>query len=132
LLIALIDLKYRLVLNLVIYPAILLMLMVHVLALHQNILQVALGGVLAFGMFALVAWLRPSQLGGGDIKLAALVGIAFGFPHVLWVLLGAALASAAFIAYVLVTRQATLKTRMPYAPFLCAGAICGLIIMLVR
>lgn len=130
LLVALIDLKYRLVLNLMVYPAIILMVLVHVLALRQDLLQTVLGGLLAFGMFAVVAWRRPGQLGGGDIKLATLIGITFGFPNVLWALLGAALTSAAFIAYVMFAQHGTLKTRIPYAPFLCTGAICSVLIIL--
>jgi prepilin signal peptidase PulO-like enzyme (type II secretory pathway) len=130
-LVALIDLKYRLVLNFMTYPAIVLLLIIHLLVLRQHSLNIILGGVMAFGIFFLVASLRPGQLGGGDVKLAALIGVAFGFPNVLWALMIAAITSGVFIAYMLFIRHSTLRARIPYAPFLCIGAMSVALITLL-
>lgn len=122
LLIAVIDFKYQLILNIVVYPAILLSLVLQVLLLGHDPRTILVGGMLAFTVFYMVAWLKPGQLGGGDVKLAALLGLTFGFPQVLLVLLmgtGAGGAAAVF----LLSRRAGLQYRMPYAPFLCLGAI---------
>lgn len=122
LLVAVIDLKYRLVLNLLIYPAIVI-----VAVMSDNKAITLMGGTLAFGVFVLTAWLRPGDVGAGDIKLAALLGLAFGFPGVLWALLvGIGSGGVATVALLLGT-DAKLKTRIPYAPFLCLGAAIALI-----
>lgn len=125
LLIVLIDLKYRLVPDILMYPAISATFLFHVLT-QPTILPVLLGGGLAFGIFALTATLKPGQLGGGDVKLAALIGLVFGFPGVLWALLLGAGSGAVFAVGMLLSRHG-LNTQIPYAPFLCMGALVALL-----
>jgi leader peptidase (prepilin peptidase)/N-methyltransferase len=122
LLIAIIDLKYRLVLNAIIYPA-----TVASVAMGHDTRHILLGGFLALGVFALTAWLRPGDVGGGDIKLAALIGFALGFPEVLWALL-VGIGSGGLVAlFLLWTRRGDRQTRIAYAPFLCLGAMVALL-----
>lgn len=129
LLIGLIDIKYRLILDVVVVPTTLLFLIVNVLLLHQIPVHAILGGALAFSIFFLTAWLKPNQLGFGDIKLALMIGVTFGFPGVLWALLVGAGAGGVVAVYMLTTRRGVLTTTVPYAPFLCFGAV---VILLVR
>lgn len=126
LLIALIDLKYRLVLNLMTYPAIILVILAGVLGQPDQLLPILLGGGFAFGIFYLTALLRPGDLGMGDVKLAALLGVLFGFPNVLYALLIGGGVGAA-VALFLLLRQHGTKFTMPYAPFLCVGAVVVLL-----
>jgi prepilin signal peptidase PulO-like enzyme (type II secretory pathway) len=128
LLVAIIDLKYRLILNVMTYPAIVIALGLQLLVLHQNPTMVLLGGVFAFLIFFLTAWLKPGEVGGGDVKLALLIGVTFGFPSVLLALLIGAAVSAVVIVYMLITRRGGLKTGIPYAPFLCVGAMALLLV----
>lgn len=127
LLIAIIDLKYRLVLNLFTYPAIAALLLLHMLILRQNTLSILLGGGVAFSIFYATALLKPGDLGGGDVKLAALIGFAFGFPQVLWALIAGAGTGAVAALYLLLARRNGLKRTIPYAPFLCLGAMVMLL-----
>jgi prepilin signal peptidase PulO-like enzyme (type II secretory pathway) len=124
LLIAIIDLKYRLVLNIVTYPAMAIALLVQTVVLHQNTVNVLLGGALAIAIFAFSAWL--GDLGGGDIKLGTLIGAAFGFPQMLWaLLLGAGVGAVA--AAIMIVRFHPARVTIPYAPFLCLGAMLALL-----
>jgi leader peptidase (prepilin peptidase)/N-methyltransferase len=126
LLIALIDGKYRLVLNVLVFPAIALTLVYHLVTGEQSWTAVLLGGGLALAAFVLAAWLRPGDLGGGDVKLAALIGLIFGFPGVLWpLLLGVGLGGLA-AAYLLL-RGYGRRYHIPYAPFLCLGVFIALL-----
>lgn len=127
LLIALIDIKYRLVLNVVVYPAIILVILAQMFVLRHNMLAVILGGGLAFAIFFLTATLKPGQLGMGDVKLAALIGFTFGFPQVLWAFLVGAGAGAAVAVALLLSRRGGRASTMPYAPFLCLGAMAALL-----
>lgn len=124
-LIALIDWKYRLVLNVVVYPAIVMTFLLAVLVNPQQMQIALIGGAFAFGIFAAVALLKPGDLGGGDVKLAALLGLLFGFPAVLWVLLLGGGSGALVAVYRL--RQPLADRTMPYAPFLCLGALIVLL-----
>jgi Flp pilus assembly protein protease CpaA len=99
------DLLCRWVPNAVVYPAAALAVAVHLAESDLPILAVALGGGLALAVFALAAWLRPGGLGGGDVKLAAVIGLVFGFPGVLWALLVGGALGAAVAAALLVSRN---------------------------
>jgi len=127
LLIAVIDVKHRLVLNVLTYPALAAVLLVHLLILRQNTLSVLLGGILAFSIFFLTAWLKPGDLGFGDVKLAALIGVTFGFPQVLWALMAGAGTGGVVAVYLLTFRRNGMKSQIPYAPFLCLGAVALLL-----
>lgn len=123
LLIAIIDLKYRLVLNVLIYPAIVVLLVLNLVTLPHQTTNILLGGGMAFGIFFLTSWLRPGELGGGDVKLATLIGVAFGFPQMLLALLVGAGVGGIVVIFLLVRRKAGWKSQIAYAPFLCLGAM---------
>ncbi|MCB8985478.1 MAG: prepilin peptidase [Ardenticatenaceae bacterium] len=125
LLIALIDAKYRLVLNVLVYPALALVLSYQITRGPQVWTAVLLGGGLAFAAFMLAAWLRPGDLGGGDIKLSALIGLLFGFPALLWPLL-IGVAAGGLAAGFLLLRGYGRRYHIPYAPFLCLGVLIAL------
>lgn len=126
-LITIMDYKYRVVLNILTYPGVVIALVINVVVLRQPVLPIALGMFFAFGIFYLTAMLRPGGLGGGDIKLATLMGAAFGFPGVLWALIVSAAASAIVIVGMLTIRRGSPRQSIPYAPFLCLGAVIILI-----
>jgi leader peptidase (prepilin peptidase) / N-methyltransferase len=124
LLVTLIDLKYRLVLNIMTYPALVILLVVYVIWLPDGLLSALIGSAFALSAFLVTAWVMPNGVGGGDIKLAALIGLAFGFPGLIWALLiGAGSGAAAAIWLMLRGR----RSGFAYAPYLCLGALIALI-----
>ncbi len=126
-LVAVTDLKYRLVLNVVIYPTAALVVLWQVFGAQANLVWILIGGTFGLAMFWLVAWLRPGDLGGGDVKLAMLIGLLFGFPHVLWALLIGVVAGGVAIGWLMIARHWQSKAQIPYAPFLCLGALIALL-----
>jgi leader peptidase (prepilin peptidase) / N-methyltransferase len=125
-LVAVIDLRYRLVLNLLVLPAALLTVLARYLTPGTNMLAVLIGGAFGFAIFAVVALLRPGELGGGDVKLATLIGLAFGFPDALWALMIGVLAGGIAAMLILLSDRGDAKSQIPYAPFLCLGALVAL------
>ena len=123
-LVTLVDLQYRLIPNALTYPAIVLALGWRVAAGDAR--GALIGGVFAFAIFYLTARLQPGKLGGGDVKLATLIGIFFGFPGALWVLLIGVGVGAIAAVLLLVRSHSRLRT-IPYAPFLCIGAVVWLV-----
>jgi len=123
--VALIDLRYAVVPNLLIYPAAGLL----VLGRWAGTgLSGALNGLIAglgcFGFFYLAAIVSPEGLGGGDIKLAAVIGLLLGSPDVLWAIpLGVFAGGLIAIARALAGR----RQPIPYAPFLCLGAVLAIV-----
>ncbi|MGQ9682362.1 MAG: prepilin peptidase [Anaerolineae bacterium] len=125
-LVALVDLKHRLVPNALVLPACVLVLLWHCLCGGCGIPEALLGCAVGMSPFMIAAWLRPGTVGGGDVKLAGLIGLVAGFPHVLWPVCLAIVAGAGTSIALLATHRATIASRMAYAPFLCAGALVTL------
>jgi prepilin signal peptidase PulO-like enzyme (type II secretory pathway) len=125
-LIAVTDLEHRLVLNVVVVPAILFALACSPLFPDLGWKSSLLGGLAGFIFFYLVARLYPGGMGWGDVKLAAFVGVTSGFPEVI-VALTVGIVVGGIVALVLLfTRRAGLKSGIPYGPFLVVGGLVGL------
>lgn len=127
-LLAVIDLKYRLILNVLIVPAIVAILLYQFWPITPASWSALWGGIVIFVMFMLVAMLSPGGLGGGDVKLAAFLGVTFGLPYVFWALLAGALVGGGTAVFLLAVRGWERKTHIPYGPFLCLGGIVALLI----
>ena len=69
----------------------------------------------------------PGAIGQGDLKLLAGVGLLAGPPRLFLGLVSGALAAAVVILVLVGIRRITLKTYVPYGPFLIAGALWALL-----
>jgi len=89
-----------------------------------SVLQAVLGGVVGFGLLWLVGaagtWaFKEEAMGGGDIKMMAMVGAFVGWQGVLLtVFLGALAGAAVFLPFSLTGR----KKLVPFGVFLALGA----------
>lgn len=95
----------------------------------EALLRAAIGGAALFAFYWLLRAIRPGGMGGGDVKLAGVLGAGLGFVG--W----GALIVGAFAAFVIggivgialmVARRATRKTAIPFGPFMIVGAWIGL------
>jgi Flp pilus assembly protein protease CpaA len=84
-------------------------------------------GVGAFIFFFGLAVVTRGGIGGGDATLAAFIGLTAGFPQGLRALSWGALLAGAFALGLLLSRRGTLKTPIPYGPFLALGGALALL-----
>lgn len=121
-----IDLEHRLVLNSVIYPA---LVVAPFIALLSGLapLEILAGGTVGFALLLLPALAYRGGMGGGDIKLASFIGLILGFPQILIAILVAALSGGLVAAWLLLTGLRGRKDPIPFAPFLVLGATVSLI-----
>lgn len=132
----LIDVDTRRLPNAIVLPAYVVLLALFAVACvlgapWDSLFRAAIGGAALFAFYALLRAVRPGGMGGGDVKLAGVVGVALG-----WVGWGA-LAVGAFAAFVLgglfgvalmVVRRAGRKSAIPFGPWLLAGGWVGIIV----
>jgi leader peptidase (prepilin peptidase)/N-methyltransferase len=132
---AAIDLQVRRLpdrLTLPAYPALLALLAAAALIGHQAwpLARAVLGGLALSGIYLLLALLRPGGIGGGDIKVAGLAGLALGWlgwrTELGGAALGFVLAGVAGLA-LLAARRVTLHSHISYGPFLIGGALLALL-----
>ncbi len=130
------DLKHQIIPNVVVVPAIAAALIVILFqyALFQQGIPIPIGlwssdpdtyllGGGAAGLFFLTlsAASGGRWIGGGDVKLAALIGLVVGWPAVLVAVFAAYLVGLAYALVLLLTRNATLQSSIPFGPMLVAG-----------
>ncbi|WP_449279672.1 prepilin peptidase [Leucobacter sp. GX0328] len=77
----------------------------------QGLLMLALGALLLLGLFALLWRVAPGGIGGGDVKIAPLIGGTLGLMGGLWAVLGAVLIAALCAAIWSAMRGAALRRR---------------------
>ena len=126
------DLERRLILNVVTYPAIVLAFVASFFAPGITWWSSLIGGVVGFGFFLAAALVGnrlfgSGALGGGDVMLAAFVGLAVGWPLVIEALLLSLILGALISLVLLATRIRRLSDHIPYGPFIVAGAIITLL-----
>jgi len=118
------DLERRIVPNGVVLPAFAVVLALNTIA-HPS-LEWTLGALGAAGFLFLAALAYPGGMGMGDVKLALLIGAMLGRTTPVGLMLG--LLFALIPSVVLFARHGTRarKFRIPFAPFLAAGAVVAL------
>jgi leader peptidase (prepilin peptidase)/N-methyltransferase len=126
------DLERRLILNVVTYPAILLGLVGSFFVPKVTWWSALLGGGIGLAFFFIAAVIGRAAfgagaLGGGDVKLAAFIGIITGFPMVIEAIVLTILIGALVSLILLITGLRGLQDHIPYGPFLVAGAVVTLL-----
>jgi leader peptidase (prepilin peptidase) / N-methyltransferase len=114
-------------------PALILLLAVAAAAGHQEgaLIRALLGSLALAAGFLLLALARPGQLGGGDVKLASLVGLMLGWLGWPALLIGTAagfMLSAVVSLVLLAARRVTLRDTVSFGPFLLCGTLLAIVI----
>jgi leader peptidase (prepilin peptidase)/N-methyltransferase len=135
-----IDLEQGLILNKVVYPGMVVALLLALLpqswltqtiwltrVIEPGIASAALGGGIGFAIFLLIALVSRGGMGWGDVKLAALIGLATGFPLVfVAIIMGAILGGIVAVALV-ITKKRQRRETIPFGPFLALATMVTLL-----
>ena len=83
--------------------------------------------MLAAGFFAIIVFgSRGKWMGAGDIKLGFLMGLILGFPQILTGLFFSFLFGAIIGIGLVAGGKKTLKSQVPFGPFLITGTFTAL------
>lgn len=132
---ALIDLEHRRLPDAIVLPSLavvaaLLALAAILLGDWGRLVSALAAAAALFALYLLIALVYPRGIGGGDVKLAPLIGAVLGFSGWAAVAVGAFagfLLGAVFGIALMALRRATLKTGIPFGPFMLSGAWIGLV-----
>lgn len=134
--VAVIDLQHQIIPNRIIIPAIIFAVFVVATSylLRQGILplvgrsswgQSAIGFIIGGGLPLIIALVRPGGMGGGDVKLAAFMGIFLGFYVLMALFIGFLIGSIAGLISIAFFKKSR-RDLLPFGPFLSLGAILTL------
>jgi leader peptidase (prepilin peptidase)/N-methyltransferase len=95
-------------------------------------LRVLAGGAALWLFYFLLRAFYPPGMGFGDVKLAGVLGMYLGFlgwPHVFAGTFAAFLFGGLWSLVLLVSRQGTLKSSIPFGPFMLAGTAAAMVLL---
>jgi len=127
-----IDLKHRIIPDVLTFPGIILGFLLSFLVRSPSVWNSLLGILVGGGMFYLSAILgellfKKESMGGGDIKLAMMLGAFLGWQNIILVLLLSALLGSLIGGVALFISKDVKETRtIPFGPFLALGAIIAM------
>ncbi len=132
LLVTVTDLEHRLIPNRAIIPAMVIAALVSPLWFGPGWYLALVGGAIGYGFFWLAVQvgdrlLGRGAMGWGDVKLAAFVGLITGLPGIVIALVVTIIAGGVISLVLLLTRVVSLRSGIPYGPFICLG---GFVVML--
>jgi leader peptidase (prepilin peptidase)/N-methyltransferase len=129
LIVTMVDLDYRIIPNIITLPG-----MVVGISLSMGVLPLtplaSLSGLMIGGaIFYLIALVSKGGMGGGDIKLIAMIGAFLGLRGGLFTIFASALLGSGVGLMLVLLGKRGRKDRVPFGPFLSFGAIlfmlCG-------
>ncbi len=84
------------------------------------------GAGLGFFLLLLIAVISKGGMGGGDIKLFAVLGLFFGLEKILLVFFLSIFSGALFGCLGILTGQVKKRTPFPFGPYIAAGSLITL------
>jgi leader peptidase (prepilin peptidase)/N-methyltransferase len=124
---AMIDLRHQLILNVIVYPVAVIALTVGFFIPAFDIYKGVLGGAIGFIILLLPALVMRKGMGWGDVKMAGLIGLMTGYPNVFVALFLGIITGGLVAVILLVSRKKTRKDFIPFGPSLAIGAFIALI-----
>jgi len=129
--ISFIDLDHQIIPDVISLPGIVVGLLLAVAGIgptwRDSVLGILLGGGTLWAVAAGYEALTGREgMGGGDIKLLAMVGAFIGWRGVIVTLMIGSFTGAAVGLALMIARGADSRLPIPFGPFLAFGAACGL------
>jgi len=125
--VSVIDLEQQVIPNRVIRPSIVFALAGALISPSLSLRESLIGGLVGFGFLFAVAFISPAGMGMGDVRLAAFIGLAVGFPAIVLALVVGIVGGGVVAALLLVTRVKGRRDPIPFGPFLALGAVVALL-----
>ena len=126
-----IDLSHQIIPNVITLPGIPLGLLCATTVLPVGFLNSILGALVGGGILWGLAWVSPylfgkEGMGGGDIKLLAMVGAFLGWKSALLTIMIGALAGSVVGISLIAFKVLRREEYVPFGPFLALGAVLSL------
>lgn len=117
------DLRQKLILDIITLPALICLLILRLFIGQHSFWFYLSGGLIGFFVLLAIAIISKGGMGGGDIKLYAVVGVALGPVLTLQSLFLASLFGTIVGGFLMLTGLVKRKQPIPFGPFIFLGAL---------
>jgi leader peptidase (prepilin peptidase)/N-methyltransferase len=129
--ITVIDLYHQIIPDVISLPGIgvglLASLLVPEITFWNSLIGILLGGGSLFLVATLYQWIfKREGMGGGDVKLLAMIGAFLGWKAVILTILLSSLIGSIIGIFIMVVKGKNSKYAIPFGPFLSLGAVISL------
>jgi leader peptidase (prepilin peptidase)/N-methyltransferase len=123
-----IDLEHQIIPDVITLPGIPLFFLAAVFIMKLRLIDVVLGIIIGGGILYLIAFayelLRKTEgMGGGDIKLLAMIGAFLGWQSLWFIIMVSSILGAVIGITAMVIQKEDMKYAIPFGPFLSVGAV---------
>jgi leader peptidase (prepilin peptidase)/N-methyltransferase len=123
-----IDIDYQIIPDVITYPGIVIGFLMALIVGHLTWFESLLGILLGGGSLLLVAWgysalTKREGMGGGDVKLLAMIGAFLGWQSVIFTIFAGSLIGTLAGATLAFRKGGGRKLAIPFGPFLSLGAL---------
>ncbi len=122
-----IDLMHKIIPDSITLPGIGIGILAASTVLPPGFVNSLIGLFLGGGLFYLIAVLSRGGMGGGDIKLIAMIGAFLGWQNVLLTIFVGALVGSLVGIFLMIFRGKGRKYAVPFGPFLALGAVVSIL-----
>ena len=118
------DLLYMEIPDKILIPGIIFALTATISPLSPHLIDALIGASIPVIFFGLQIFISKGKwIGGGDIRIGAFMGLILGYKGVLLALFLSYIIGAIISSFLLLTKKTTLKTQIPFGPFLAMGTM---------
>jgi leader peptidase (prepilin peptidase)/N-methyltransferase len=121
-----IDLRHQVIPDLITLPGVLTGVVANLAWARVPWLESLVGIAVGGGLFFVIIIASGGGMGGGDMKLGAMLGAFLGWKVALFSVFVAVLLGGALALGLLVSRKRGRKDPIPFGPFLATGGVVGL------
>ena len=126
LVISVIDLYHQIIPDVITIPGIIIGLIASAFILPSGIKGAIFGTLLGGGIFFVIAVVSRGGMGGGDIKLIAMIGSFLGLTDVLLTIILSSFIGSVVGVFMVIAFGKGRKYKIPFGPFLSIGGIISL------
>lgn len=125
------DIKYKLLPNKIIYPAMVIFLLIRIIYHPLPIWHYGLGFIVGGGILYAVSYvfvkLNKPAMGGGDIKLMSLLGLVVGLELILFVVLVSAFAGMMAGLILIVSGKMKRQEALAFGPYIAFACFIAMV-----
>lgn len=124
-----IDLQHKIIPDVISLPGIVVGLICSIFGFtgiqwHESLVGMVAGGGCLFLVGILFEWITGKEgMGGGDVKLLAMIGAWMGWRGLPYIVLMSSLTGAVIGGISLLIARSGMRTKIPFGPFLSLGAL---------